>query len=113
MAASIWMPIPPRTDRSPQETGMRLLVILGFLLGTSAWTQQAAPAEAPQFLTPTPMAPLFFRETWWQSRPFDASTGFRPEAGVTSAAVTNPALELRLYDPQARNIPEFLKNPPP
>jgi hypothetical protein len=70
-------------------------------------------AQAPQFLTPTSMPPLFFRESWRQSRPFDASTGFRPEAGVTAAAVTNPQLELRLYDPNAKSIAAYLKNPPP
>jgi hypothetical protein len=70
-------------------------------------------AQGPQFLTPTPMPPLFFRESWRQSRPFDASTAFRPEAGVTAAAVTNPLLELRLYDPNAKSVPTYLKNPPP
>jgi hypothetical protein len=70
-------------------------------------------APAPKFLEPTAPIPLFFREPWRQSRPFDASTGFRPEAGVTVAAVTNPLLELRLYDPNAKNIAAYLKNPPP
>jgi hypothetical protein len=32
----------------------------------------------------------------------DASTNFRPEGGVTTAAVTNPLLELRIYDPMAK-----------
>ena len=70
-------------------------------------------APAPKFLEPSPLPPLFFREPWRQSRPFDASTGFRPEAGITPAAVTNPQLELRLYDPNAKNVPAYLKNPPP
>jgi len=87
-------------------------IVAGGLQGRAAGQSQA-PAAAPRFLTPTPMAPLFFRETWRQTRPFDASTGFRPEAGVTPAAVTNPALELRLYDPNAKNIPLYMKTPPP
>ena len=69
-------------------------------------------AAAPQFLPPVPLPPLLFREEWRQSAPFDASTGFRPEGGVTAAAVTNPALELKLYDPAAKNIPSYLKTPP-
>jgi hypothetical protein len=42
----------------------------------------------------------------------DASTNFRPEGGVTPAAVTNPQLELKIYDPLAANVPAYLKNPP-
>lgn len=74
--------------------------------------QQARPAE-PAFATPVPPVPLFFREEWRQTSPFDASTNFEPERGITTAAVTNPGLELRLYDPQAAEIPRFLKKPPP
>ena len=73
----------------------------------------APQAAAPQFATPAPVAPLFFREGWRQTGAFDASTGFQPERGVTSAAVTNPALELKLYDPAARSVTAFLKSPPP
>ena len=72
-----------------------------------------AQQAAPRFLPVTPMAPLFFREPWRQTRPIDESTGFRPEAGITPGAVTNPDLELRLYDPGAKNVPAYLKNPPP
>jgi hypothetical protein len=74
---------------------------------------QAQQAQAPRFLPTTPLTPLFFREPWRQTRPLDASTGFRPEAGVTPGAVTNPELELRLYDPGAKNVPAYLKTPPP
>ena len=73
---------------------------------------QQPPAAAPQFLTPAPLVPLFFREEWRQTGVIDASTGFRPNGGVTTAAVTNPALELKLYDPAAKNIPAYLKAPP-
>ncbi len=73
----------------------------------------AQQPAAPRFLPVTALAPLFFREPWRQTRPMDASTGFRPEAGVTPAAVTHPDLELRVYDPGAKNVPAYLKNPPP
>lgn len=92
-------------------TKMRcLLVASSFVAVIGGLVQGQAPA--PKFLEPSPGTPLFFREPWRQSRPFDASTGFRPEAGVTAAAVTNPQLELRLYDPNAKNVPAYLKNPP-
>lgn len=59
------------------------------------------------------LPPLFFREEWKQiERPANAPADFVPEGGVTSAAVTNPNLELRLYDPNARNVPAYLKQPP-
>ena len=74
--------------------------------------QAQAPA-APRFLPATPATPLFFREPWRQSAPMDASTGFRPEGGVTTAAVTNPLLEIKIYDPFAASVPAYLKNPPP
>lgn len=74
---------------------------------------QAQQTQAPRFLPTTPPPPLFFREPWRQTRPLDASTGFRPEAGVTPVAVTNPQLELRLYDPGAKNVPAYVKEPPP
>lgn len=59
------------------------------------------------------MPPLFFREAWKQTRPLDASTNFQPEGAVTAAAVTNASLELKIYDPFAKQIPQYLKNPPP
>ena len=74
--------------------------------------QQAAPA-APKFATPTPQPPLFLREPWRQTTPFDASSNWEPERGVTPKAVTNANLELKVYDPLAKNVPQYLKNPPP
>ena len=59
------------------------------------------------------LPPLFFREGWRQrDRPPDAAADFVPEGGVTAAAVTNPDLELRLYDPNAKSVPGYLKQPP-
>jgi hypothetical protein len=57
---------------------------------------------------------LFLKEEWRQlARPADAGPDFVPEGGVTAAAVTNPALELKLYDPDAASIPGYLAKPPP
>ena len=82
---------------------------------TALWHVTAAqqPVAGPKFATPVPVPPLFFREGWRQTAAFDASTNFEPERAVTPAAVTNPSLELRLYDPRAHEIPGYLKNPPP
>jgi len=91
---------------------LRLHLIASFL-ATVVVGLVHGQAPAPKFLEPSPLPPLFFREPWRQTRPFDASTGFRPEAGITPAAVANPQLELRLYDPNAKNVPGYLKNPPP
>jgi hypothetical protein len=78
----------------------------------SAVSAQQPPATQPKFAVPTPVTPLFFREVWRQTTAFDASTGFEPERAVTPAAVTQPNLELKLYDPRAAGIAQFLKNPP-
>lgn len=90
---------------------MRKLIILA-VLGAAAGVVLHAQAQAPRFLPSTPATPLFLREPWRQSAPMDASTGFRPEGGVTPAAVTNAQLELKIYDPLAANVPAYLKNPP-
>ena len=89
---------------------------IGAALALAAWAasaQQRPPAAAPA-ATPPALPPLFFREEWRQRvRPADAGPDFVPEGGVTAAAVTNPALELKLYDPNAASIPGYLANPPP
>ena len=81
--------------------------------GAAALLAQQPPASQPKFATPTPVPPLFFREEWRQTTPFDASSNFEPERAVTPAAVTNANLELKLYDPLARDVPRNLKTPPP
>jgi hypothetical protein len=85
-------------------------LVLGLFVQTSTAQQ---PTPGPQFATPTPVPPLFFREPWRQSGGFDASTGFQPQGAVTPAAVTSLALELRVYDPGAGNIARYARNPPP
>jgi hypothetical protein len=92
--------------------------IVTCLLITMVWV--AAPptgartvvAQQPQFATPTPPIPLFFREEWRQTGRFDASTNFRPQHPVTSQAVSNPNLEMKVYDPGSSRIAEFAKSPP-
>ena len=64
-------------------TRLRCLLIASSLATVVGGLVQGQ-APAPKFLEPSPVPPLFFREPWRQSRPFDASTGFRPEAGVTA-----------------------------
>jgi hypothetical protein len=90
---------------------MRKLIVLA-VLSVGSVVGVHGQGQKPNFLTPTPPTPLFFREPWRQSAPMDASTNFRPEGGVTPAAVTNAALELKIYDPLAANVPAYLKNPP-
>jgi hypothetical protein len=68
---------------------------------------------APDVSAQQGLPPLFLREEWRQrDRPPDAAADFVPEAGVTPAAVTNPNLELRLYDPNAKSVAAYLKQPP-
>jgi len=72
------------------------------------------PAQSGQrFVTAVPPAPLFFREEWRQVGAADASTNFIAQVPVTPKALTNPNLELTVYDPGAKNIPEYARNPPP
>jgi hypothetical protein len=89
------------------------MIVVAAVLCAGARSAAQAPPAPPQFATPTPPAPLFFREPWRQTGAFDASTNFRPAGGITRAAVTSPDLELKLYDPGAGNIPRFAKTPPP
>jgi hypothetical protein len=91
------------------------LVLAGITLVQPGARGRTSPPQAGQvqFATPTPAVPLFFREAWRQTGPFDASSGFRPQHPVTQAAVTSPTLELTVYDPGAGRIAELAKNPPP
>lgn len=80
------------------------LVLSAVLVGSTLFAQQPVPPGLP---------PLFFREEWRQiDRPPNAPADFVPEGGITPSAVTNPNLELRLYDPDAKSIPGYLKQPP-
>jgi len=85
-----------------------VLVAAGVLTAPAVPAAQQAAAPAPSGLPP-----LFLREGWRQrDRPANAGADFVPEGGVTAAAVTNPDLELRLYDPNAKSVPAYFKQPP-
>ena len=76
-------------------------------------TVSATTALVAQQPAPPGLPPLFLREEWRQrDRPPDAPANFVPEAGVTSAAVTNPSLELELYDPNTKSVAGYEKQPP-
>ena len=93
--------------------GLVTLVATGTLIGSVTAGPAQEPTSTPKFAVPTPLPPLFFREEWRQTTPFDASSNFEPERAVTPAAVMNKNLELKLYHPLAKEIPRYLKNPPP
>ena len=91
-----------------------LAVVCVFMVRPAAQQPPPArPASPPRFATPAPRPPLFFRESWKQVGAFDESSGFDPAFPISQAAVTNPNLELRIYDSAASRIPEYAKTPPP
>jgi hypothetical protein len=80
----------------------------------AAGSVHSQPPPAAAQAAPPALPPLFLREEWRQrARPPDAGADFVPEQGVDGGAVTNPALELKLYDPNAASIPAYLRAPPP
>ena len=82
------------------------------IVAAAVLTAPAIPAAQQPALSPGRVE-LFLREGWRQvDRPSNAAADFVPEAGVTAAAVTNSELELRLYDPNAKSVPVYLKQPP-
>jgi len=54
------------------------LIAVGVLILASLVAAVAAqqPAPAPQFATPAPVPPLFFREAWRQTGRMDAASAF-------------------------------------
>ena len=72
----------------------------------------AVSAQEPKFSAPAAKPGLFFREPWRQPAALDASTDWDAAFPVTPAAVTNPDLELKVYDPNAGRIAEYAKKPP-
>ena len=92
-----------------RELGSVALTLIAMAYGLMALPSAAQPAA--QVVSGLPS--LFLRESWRQrDRPSDAAADFVPEAGVTPAALTNADLELRLYDPNAKSVPIYLKQPP-
>ena len=92
----------------------RIARCAGFAFGLAFALAAGVTAQPPGAAPPPTLPPLFFGEQWQQrARPADAGADFVPEGGVTAAAVTNPALELTLYDPAAASIAAYLATPPP
>ena len=92
-----------------RELGSVALTLIAMAYGLMALPSAAQPAAQVVSALPS----LFLRESWRQrDRPSDAAADFVPEAGVTPAALTNADLELRLYDPNAKSVPIYLKQPP-
>jgi hypothetical protein len=82
---------------------------LALLAALAAAAAGSAAAQAAAGLPP-----LFLREEWRQrTPPPNAGADFVAEEGVAGAAVTNPDLELKLYDPYAANVATYRANPPP
>lgn len=83
-----------------------------FVIGAAGTAAAQPPAGGGGGAYPT-LPPLFFAEQWRQrARPADAGADFVLEAGVTPAAVTNPALEMRIYDPNAARVAAYREEPP-
>ncbi len=98
---------------SRPRPSLHWIAVLIVLSSAALPAQQRASTPAVRPAAPVGLPPLFLREEWRQrDRPSDAGKDFVPEAGVTAAAVTNPDLELRLYDPNSKSVPTFLKQPP-
>lgn len=78
-----------------------LAAVVALVVGSSFASAQAPP-------------PLFFKEEWRQrTPPPDAPADYVLEGGVTPAAVTNAALELAIYDPNAASVAAYRGEPPP
>jgi hypothetical protein len=82
------------------------------LLAAASPFASAQPSAASA--APTGPPPLFFKEQWRQrALPPNAAPDLVLEGGVTPAAVTNAALELKLYDPNAGSVAAYRDQPPP
>jgi len=98
--------------KTPRTALRAVLAALAAALVIEAGLAPAQPPPAAQAAPPS-LPPLFFKEEWRQrARPSDAPADFVLEGGVTSAAVTNAALELKLYDPNAASVAAYRDKPP-
>jgi hypothetical protein len=87
------------------------LVAVGALAIASSFA--TAPAQAQSGTTAQGLPPLFLKEEWRQrTPPSDAPPDFVLEAGVSPAALTNPGLELHVYDPNAASVARYREQPP-
>jgi len=63
---------------------------------------------------PTSLPALLFAEAWRQREfPANAPPDLVLEGGITPSAVTNAALELKVYDPNAASVAAYRDAPPP
>jgi len=84
------------------------IVGIAWVLGSAATLAQPPAAPAPG------LPPLFLREEWRQlPTPPNAGPDFVAEQGVSSAALTNSALTLQLYDQNAASVAAYRDKPPP
>ena len=84
-----------------------LCVAVAFAGGvaTSLLAQQPQPARPTGVPRPPDPGPLFFSEHWKNPKTYAAGT--LPLTSVTQDVVTTPDLELSVYDPNAKYIPEY------
>ena len=73
-------------------------------IATSTWAQPAGPRGVPK---PPDPGPLFFSEQWRNPKTY--AEGVLPLTSVTQEVVTTPNLQLAVYDPNAKYIPEYRK----
>jgi hypothetical protein len=84
------------------------------VLAASAGIAGSAHAQPPQTAAAPGLPPLFLREEWRQlDFPPNAPADLVLEGGVTPAAVSNAALELHVYDPNAASVAAYKAKPPP
>ena len=99
---------------TPRSALRAVLAALAAALVIAAGLAPAQPPPAAQPAAPPSLPPLFFKEEWQQrAKPPDAPADFVLEGGVTPAAVTNAALELKVYDPNSASVAAYRNKPPP
>lgn len=88
---------------------VRICVAVGIALGiaTSLLAQQPVPAGPRGVPKPPDPGPLFFSEQWRNPKTY--ADGVLPLTSVTQEVVTTPNLQLNVYDPNAKYIPEYRK----
>lgn len=94
----------------PRACIASLAAVAALIVASGFASAQPAGSDA----TPSGLPPLFLKEEWRQrTAPSGAPADFVLEAGVTPAAVTNAALEIKLYDPNASSVAGYRDRPPP
>jgi hypothetical protein len=88
-----------------------LAATAGLAIGAPLASAQAPPGSSA---ASGGLPPLFFAEAWRQREmPANAPSDLVLEGGITPGAVTNAALELKVYDPNAGNVAAYRDAPPP